>query len=77
MPIIFSVVNGLVNLVAELRIEDDCLRTDQEMNTEWTTQHEMRKVASFNFYIGRPPATHEFGVRSLPGWRGPGGKGDF
>ena len=53
------------------------MRTDQEMNTEWTAQHEMRNVASFHFYFGRPPATHESGVRSLPGWRGPGGKGDF
>ena len=64
-------------MVAELRIGVDCLLTDQEMNKEWTTQHEMRKVASFHFYIGRPPTTHEFGVRSLPGGRGPGGKGDF
>ena len=47
MPIVFSVVNGLVNLVAELRIGVDCLLTDQEMNTEWTTQHEIRNIASF------------------------------
>ena len=64
-------------MVAELRIEVDCLLTDQEMNKEWTTQHEMRKVASFHFYIGRPPTTHEFGVQRLPGGRGPGGTGDF
>ena len=62
---------------AELLIGIDSLLTDQEMNKEWTTQHEMRKVAFFHFYIGRPPTTHEFGVRSLPGGRGPGGKGDF
>ena len=64
-------------MVAELRIGVDCLLTNQDMNKEWTTQHEMRKVASFHFYIGRPPTTHELGVRSLPVGRGLGGKGDF
>ena len=73
----FSVVNGPVNLVAELRIGFDSLLTDQEMNKEWTKQYEMRKLQVFHLFIGRPPTTHEFGVRSLPGGRGPGGKGDF
>jgi hypothetical protein len=31
----------------------------------------------FYSYIGRPPTAHEFGVKSLPGGRGPGGTGDF
>ena len=64
-------------MVAELRIRFDSLLTDQEMSKEWTKQYEMRKLQVFHLFIGHPPTTHEFGVRSLPGGRGPGGKGDF
>ena len=70
-------VYGLVNLGAELLIGIDSLLTDQEMNTELTTQHETRNLQVFHLFIGRPPTTHELGVRSLPGGRSPGGKGDF
>ena len=64
-------------MVAKLRIGFVSLLTNQGMNKEWTTQHEMRKLQVFHFFIGRPPTTHKFGVQSLPGGRGPGGKGDF
>jgi hypothetical protein len=52
--------------------------TYQEMNTERTTKHEMRNVASFNSYFWTPSSHTLFGGAKLTrSVRGPGGKGDF
>jgi hypothetical protein len=76
MPIIFSVVNGSVDLACWVA-DQDRPHADwpgDEHEEDWEAWDEER--CQLHSYFGRPPATHDFGVRSSPSlWGVQGGKG--
>ena len=51
MPIIFSVVNGLLTWPAELLIRNGHMLTDQKMNTKGTVMYETKNVAALQSYF--------------------------
>ena len=76
MPIVFSVVNGLVTFACWVA-DQGRLHADRPGD-----EHRVDRAAwdkercQFHFYFGRPPATHDFRVQSSPGlWGVHGGKG--
>ena len=49
--------------------------TDQEMNTEWTVQHEIRNVASFTSILDALQPHMSLGYGAYPVCEGSRGKG--